>query len=145
LPAAWALISRSPRHQAASGLYEISWRWKGLKQAQVAHHLQSCDGWGMDINGELAALALAQWSSDDQTLHFGYVDGLDEALVILLQGLRRLAAQLGHPTVKIRPVDEPALVAAVEAAGYERSWDRDIWIFEKPLGEGTECEQTSPS
>ncbi len=145
IPAAWALISRSPRYQAASGLHEISWQWKGLKHVQLARHLESGDGWGMDINGELAALALAQWSSEDQTLHFGYVDGLDEALVILLQGLRRLAAQRGQPAVKIKPVDEPALVAAVEAAGYERSWDRDIWIFEKPLEEETQCEQTSPS
>jgi hypothetical protein len=24
-------------------------------------------------------------------------------------------------------------MAAVEASGYERSWDRDIWIFELPL------------
>nr|HID12280.1 hypothetical protein [Anaerolineae bacterium] len=71
-------------------------------------------------------------------------DGTEEALVPILLGLRGLAAQQGHTEVRLKPLDEPALVAAVEAAGYERSWERDIWIFELQL-EVERCKQMSPS
>jgi len=131
--AAWALIGGSQRHRAARGLYEAAWKWKSLTRERLAHHLGADDGWGMDDGDELAALVLACWVRDEYILSVGYVDGSDEALTAILQGLRGLAAQLGHTEVRFKPVDEPVLVAAAEASGYERSWDRDIWIFELPL------------
>jgi GNAT superfamily N-acetyltransferase len=133
IPTAWPLISGSQHFRAASGLYEASWKWKNLTRERLAHHLETADGWGIDNNDELTALALACWMGGEDKLNVGYVDGSGEALVTILQGLRGLAAQLGHTEVRFKPADEPALVAAVEASGYERSWDRDIWIFELPL------------
>jgi GNAT superfamily N-acetyltransferase len=132
VPTAWALIDGSRRHRAASGLYETAWKWKNLTRERLAHHLGADDGWGITDGDELTALALGCWVRDED-LHVGYVDGSEEALVTALRGLRRLAARLDHTEVRFKPVDEPALVAATEASGYERSWDRDIWIFELPL------------
>jgi GNAT superfamily N-acetyltransferase len=131
LAAAWALVSDSPRHRAASGLYEVSWRWKNLTRERLAHHLAAGDMSGLEVDGRLAALALS-WQDED-VLHVGYVDGAEEPLVPMLRGLRGLAAQRGFAEVAFKPVEEPALVAAVEAANYERSWDRDLWIFELAL------------
>jgi GNAT superfamily N-acetyltransferase len=133
VPTAWALIGGSRRHQAASGLYETAWKWKNLTRERLAHHLGADDGWGITDGDELTALALACWVRDRDILHVGYVDGSEEALVTALRGLRGLAAQLDYTEVRFKPVDEPVLVAAAEASGYERSWDRDIWIFELPL------------
>lgn len=133
VPTAWALIEGSRRHRAASGLYETAWKWKNLTRELLTHHLGTDDGWGMDDGDGLTALALACWVGDEDVLHVGYVDGSEEALVTVLRGLRGLAAQLNCTEVQFKPVDEPALVAAAEASSYERSWDRDIWIFELPL------------
>lgn len=133
VPTAWALIDGSQRHRAARGLYEIAWKWKDLTHERLARHLAADDGWGMDDGDELTALALACWVRGEDVLHIGYVDGSEDALIAILRGLRELAAQLDYTEIRFKPADEPALVAAAEASGYERSWDRDIWIFELPL------------
>jgi GNAT superfamily N-acetyltransferase len=133
MPTAWALIDGSQRRRAAGGLYEVAWKWKNLTRERLAHHLESGDAWGMDVGGELTGLALACWVRSDGTLHVGYVDGSEGALVTILRGLWGLATRWGCTEVQFKPVNEPALVAAVEACGYERSWHRDIWIFELPL------------
>jgi hypothetical protein len=44
-----------------------------------------------------------------------------------------LTAQLGAAELRCKPVDEPALMTAVEAAGYERHRDKSLWIFELQL------------
>jgi hypothetical protein len=147
---AWALIHDSPRLLASSGLYEDAWAWRNLTRERLAHHVSAGDVWGIDRPGEnqdgvdqgqedagneLWGLALICGVEQAGPLYVGYVDGTDDALVPVLQGLQRLAAQLDCAEVIAMPVDEPALLAAVEAAGYERNRDHDLWIFELGLGE----------
>lgn len=141
LAAAWALIDESPRRRAAGKLYEVSWKWKKLTRERLACHLAAGDVWGMYTGGELAGLAVTFQREDRDALCAGYVDGSGETLDTILLGLRGLAAQLGCAEMRFKLVNEPALVMAVEAAGYEHSWDRDIWIFELEL-EGALCKPT---
>ena len=129
LPVAWALVGGSPRYRAASGMFESFWTWKDLTRERLASHLANGEGWGQGYGAELAGLALV-YRTEENTLNVGDVDGAEGVLVSLLQGLRRLAARLGDAEVRFKPVDEPGLVAAVDAAGYERIRDRDLWIFE---------------
>ena len=136
LPAAWALAGESARYRASGGLYEVFWRWKNLTRERLAHHLAAGDVWGAGTQEELSALALVYQS--EETLVVGLVDGKDEALAAVLRGLRELAAQLGRTEVLIKPLDDPALVAAVELAGYEQIQDKNLWIFELGLEEVTE-------
>jgi len=135
LPSAWTLVSGSPRYRAAGGVYENFWTWENLTRERLARHLARERCWGFEAGGGLAALALVCRAKEEDALDVGYVDGAEGLLVPILRGLRGLAAQLGHTEVRFKPVDEPTLVASVEAAGYERSWDRDIWIFELQLEE----------
>lgn len=134
LPAAWALVGGSPRYRAAGGMVESFWTWKNLTRERLASHLANGEGWGLGYGAELAGLALV-YRTEENTLNAGYVDGREDALVSLLHGLRRLAADLGDAEVRFKPVDEPGLVAAVDAAGYERVRDRDLWIFEARLSD----------
>ena len=131
LPAAWALVSKSPRYRASSGLYEDLWIWKRLTRERLAHHLAAGDVWGTGEQGELTALALVHRT--EEALNVGLVDGRDDALVAILQGLQGLTAQLGCAELRIKPVDESALMSAVEATGYERHRDKEVWIFELQL------------
>lgn len=150
LEAVLALIADSPRCQAACGLYESFWTWQDLTQERLARHLAAGEVWGLaagedaggdesgDGSGKLSALALVSWI-EEETIYIGHVDGAtDEVLVAILRGLRGLAAQQGHAAVRFKPVDEPTLIAAVEAAGYERHRDKDIWVFELELQKKTE-------
>ncbi len=101
----------------------------------MARHLAAGDVWGLDTHGELAGLAMICRTEGENAIDIGYVDGTEEALTSILQGLRGLAAQRGQTDVRVKSVDEPALTAAVEAAGYERYRDHDLWIFELRLEE----------
>jgi predicted PurR-regulated permease PerM/GNAT superfamily N-acetyltransferase len=145
---AWALISESPRLRASSGLYEDAWTWRNLTRERLAHHVIAGDVWGMgrpDENrdgvgggeeragGGLWGLALVCGVEQAGPLYVGYVDGADDALTPVLQGLRGLASQLDCAEVIAIFVNEPVLLAAVKAAGYERNRDRDLWIFELGL------------
>jgi GNAT superfamily N-acetyltransferase len=134
LPAAWALVGESPCYQAAGGLYESFWTWQNLTRERLVRHLAAGDVWWMDAHDGASALMLIYGTEKAEALDIGYVDGAEEALVAILRGTRGLAAQLGCAEVNVRPVDEPRLIAAVEAAGYERSRDHDLWIFELRLG-----------
>jgi hypothetical protein len=129
LPAAWALASGSRRYRAAGGMVESFWTWKNLTREWLASHLANGDGWGWGDGAELAGLALV-YRTEEDTLNVGYVDGAESALVSILRGLRRLAADLGDAEVRFKPVDEPGLLAAVDEAGYERIRDRALWVFE---------------
>jgi GNAT superfamily N-acetyltransferase len=131
LATAWELISDTPRYEASSGLYEDLWTWKSLTRERLADHLAAGDVWGVDLDGELSALALICGTGEGK-VSVGHVDGKEEALPAILQGLRELATQLGCVEVRFKPVDEPTLIAAVEAAGYERQ-DKELWIFELHL------------
>jgi predicted PurR-regulated permease PerM/GNAT superfamily N-acetyltransferase len=132
LPAAWELVNDTPRYEASGGLYEDLWTWKNLTQERLAHHLAAGDVWGADLHGELASLALICGIGENK-VNVGHIDGKEEALAMILQGLRGLAAQRGCAEVRFKPVAEPALLAAVEAAGYERHRDNSLWIFELQL------------
>jgi predicted PurR-regulated permease PerM/GNAT superfamily N-acetyltransferase len=146
---AWALISDSPRLQASSGLYEDAWTWRNLTREQLAHHVIAGDVWGVSRPDEdqgdaeegerdggdgLRGLALICGVEQAGPLYVGYVDGTDDALAPVLQGLQRLASQFDCAEVIAILVNEPALLAAIETAGYERNQDHDLWIFELGLG-----------
>lgn len=133
IPAAWSLVSSSPRYRASGGLYEDFWTWSNLTRERLAHHIAQGNVRGLSVDGELAALAIICAAEPGEPLCIGLGDGRDEALPPLFLGLRGLAASLGCTEVEFRPLDEPSLLAAVEAAGYQVSKERDIWIFELAL------------
>jgi predicted PurR-regulated permease PerM/GNAT superfamily N-acetyltransferase len=135
LPAAWALTNRSPRYQAASGLYEDRWTWRDLTTERLAHHLRAGEAWGLAVpEGEdLSAIALTYQTGEDM-LHIAYVDGeTDATLVQILRGLRGMAATQARSEIRIKNVDEPSLITALGLAGYEPHRDKDLWIFELQL------------
>jgi GNAT superfamily N-acetyltransferase len=127
---AWNLAHGSPRYRAGSGLYETFWSWENLTRERLAHHASEGDIWGVDEDDRLAALAVICQTDKEDAIDLGYVDGHEDAMEALLLAVRGLAARRGCDRVRIRPVDEQQLMNAVEQAGYQSSWDRDLWIFE---------------
>ncbi|MEA3375944.1 MAG: GNAT family N-acetyltransferase [Chloroflexota bacterium] len=140
LDTAWNLIEASPRRRAAEGLYETFWSWETLTRERLTHHLSRGDAWGIDAGERLAALALVCQTDKEDAIDLGYVDGRRDEMETHLLSLRGLAARRGCDKVRLRAVDEPELIRAAEGAGYEPSWERDLWIFELshhlPSGQG---------
>jgi predicted N-acetyltransferase YhbS len=130
LDPAWRLIQGSPRYRAAGGLYETFWSWENLTRERLAHHFSRGEGWGIDLDDCLASVALICQTDKEDAVDIGYVDGREDAMETLLLALRGLTTQRGCDKVRFRAVDEPKLITVVERAGYQPSWDRDLWIFE---------------
>jgi hypothetical protein len=130
LNSAWRLVQDSPRYRAAGGLYETFWAWETFTRGRLAQHLSGGQVWASDARNFLAALALICETDKEDAVDIGYVDGREDWMETLLLSLRQLAAQRGCDKVRFRAVDEPELISAVEQAGYQSSWDRDLWIFE---------------
>lgn len=130
LDPAWNQAQGSPRYRAARGLYETFWSWENLTRDRLAHHLSAGDVWGIDGDDPVAALALLCRTDKEDAIDLGYLDGRGDETEPLLLALRGLAARQECDSVRFRAVDEPELIRAAEGAGYERSWDRNLWIFE---------------
>jgi len=130
----WRLILGSPRYRAASGLYETFWSWQELTRERLAYHVSRGEVWSIDLDAHVASLALICQTDKEDAIDIGYADGREGTMETLLVALRGLAAQRGCDKVRLRAVDEPKLITAVERAGYQSSWDRDLWIFQLSAG-----------
>lgn len=130
LNSAWRLVQNSPRYRAAGGLVETFWSWEAFTHERLAQYLAKGQIWASDIQDRLKGLALICETDKEDAIDVGYVDGCEDAMETVLLSLRRLAAQRGCDRVRFRAVDETHLISAIERAGYQSGWDRDLWIFE---------------
>ncbi|TET51425.1 MAG: GNAT family N-acetyltransferase [Anaerolineales bacterium] len=131
LEEARAFLSDSPLLASAGGLYELRWVWAELTDGRLAEHAAAGSVWAVGEEGAPAGLAIGFRVDDVDAQHVAFIDGDDEGLPALLQGLRRMAArQQSSEGVWLKALVEPRLTEAVEAAGFEPGWDRDMWVFE---------------
>ncbi len=133
LEAAWSLVENSPFHRAAHGLYGVRWRWLKLTKERLATHLAASEVWGVDVNGELAALAILPTNPRADRMAVGYLDGTLDGVRIVAWGLRLLAYQRGYSEVRLRPPGEPRLLQALREAGFSPQGEPTLYIFEKLL------------
>lgn len=133
LEAAWALVEKSSVRRAASGLYEVRWRWLKLTKERLAAHVAAGEVWGVDVNGSLAALAILPTNPRAERLNVGYLDGTPDGLKALVWGLRLLAHQRGLTGVRVCPPADPSLLEALRSAGFSPDWEHTLYIFEKPM------------
>jgi predicted PurR-regulated permease PerM/GNAT superfamily N-acetyltransferase len=133
LEAAWSLVEDSSIRRASGGLYETYWRWQQLTKDRLAAHIAAGQVWGVDLDGQIAALVVVLADPDEECLPVGYMDGTPEGLKALAWGLRLLAYQQGYPRVRIFSVADPALLEALRSAGLVPDREHSLYIFEKPM------------
>lgn len=131
LEAAWGLVENSSIRRISGGLYEMDWRWQELTKGRLAAHIAAGQVWGIDLDGHLAALAVARADPEEECLAVGYIDGTPEGLRALAWGLRLLAYQQGYPKVRVFSVADPALLEALRSAGLTPDREHSLYIFEK--------------
>lgn len=127
---ALANLRSSPSMALCSGLIDLGWEWC----TPLTNHLV-----------ESARQGMALWWRTDQGLILWREDQDDESgealmrlkalacqledLAVLLGDCRHLASVLGYQSLKWTAPLQPAAMAALEEAGYVRSWDASVYIY----------------
>jgi len=127
----WERLRRWGGLERAHYLYAHEWAWEPLTSERLQEHLAAGQVWGVRREGLLAALAIFEERGEQPTI--GFLDGENEGVIRLARSLRFRARR--HPSGKIAalPREEPALLSALEEAGYQRVWDFSFWVYEGVL------------
>lgn len=147
-----AFLDSSTYYAASHGTLENSWRFRPLTPGLLRERLAAglVYGWldkeGDALAGLIVINARSDHGEDDEEetdyaaarLYVGYLDARPDQREALARAVRHLAHDLGRERVSLKVVEEPAVLAALEAAGYERRWgDMSVLLFERKLSEET--------
>ncbi len=138
---AWAFLQTAPYFDAAQRTLEEYWRFLPLTPAVLGERATAglVYGWtgnaaGVDLRGLAVLNAFDEDDAPDQLyVRIGYLDAVPGDLTPLALALRGLAAALGRHRVSLKPLKHPDLLRDLEAAGYERRWDNEIYLYARDL------------
>lgn len=131
----WSACQRWGGLERSHGLVCWAWGWRPLTPALLRQHIRAGQvlGW-RGGRGRLQAVAIVDELSDgDEGLFLGFLDGSPEGMTRLARAMRVLAQRCDPSRVEGLVRDEPEQWAALERAGYERSWNSLFWVFEGSL------------
>ena len=131
--AVWAFLEASELFAAVHRLYASrGWAWQELTPQQLRQRLEGGTVWGFQEDARVTAMAILSRPEDGENpLWPGYVDGAAEPLAELLRELRRLAHARGRAKVRGHFPIFDRVLQALEAAGYRRAWDPEVWVYER--------------
>jgi GNAT superfamily N-acetyltransferase len=126
-------VVASPSLALSAGLWDLGWEWAAPTQAFIAQAvgMELAFWWRKDRG--LLVLRIDK-DEDDPLSPAPFVQVLACSLVDLpelLQDYRRLAAELGYRQAGWTAALDPRLQKTLQAAGFERTWDSSVYIFEK--------------
>lgn len=122
------------------GLFDSQgWVWQELTDQQLRTYAGAGRVWGIRAGQGLSGLAVLSTPepdpADKEELWVGYIDGTRDGLPQTLRELRRLAHERSQPTVRGHFSALPRVFEALEEAGYVRTWEGEIWVYEVRISE----------
>lgn len=128
-------LEGSERFQAARRLFEDRWwTWQTLTRELLSRYAAQGQLLGWRRRGRrLSGLALVSDYPNEGRLIVHYADAPGDTLSDLARDLRHLAGERGLELVDWKVFDRPDARAALEAAGYENTWENTLWVFERPI------------
>jgi hypothetical protein len=120
----------SPTVLLCSGLIDLVWQWASINLFQIHEMLREERAWQREESAAWMALVEDE-DEGKRRLYLQFIACSLESLPEYLLDLRRLAAQLKLPDVMwIAPL-APDLQPGLEAAGFQREWEGELFIYEK--------------
>lgn len=128
-------LEGSERFQAAHRLFEDRWwTWQTLTRELLSRYTAQGQLLGWRRRGRrLSGLALVSDYRNEGRLIVHYADAPGDTLSDLARDLRHLAGERGLELVDWKVFDRPDTRVALEAAGYENTWENTLWVFERPI------------
>ena len=128
-PRAMQIVLASPAHALSWGLINLGWVYADPQLKHIHETiLKGHAWWWRDGAGFLSI-----WEDDDddeRNPHIQLVACDVSSLPDLLLDYRRLAHHLGYQSSGWVAPNQPEVLAALDKAGFSRSWDISLYIFE---------------
>ncbi len=111
-----------------AGLFDLGWRWARPATSDLKKVIEAQLIWWW--RGRQGLLALWQDDEEPGYMHIFTILCPVEQLTELLLDTRRLMAQIGKEKAGWGSPAQPEAQAALKRAGFERSWDKSLYIYE---------------
>ena len=118
---------------ASGGLYDGGWHCRELRGGRLREHIVNGEAYGVHRGARPVALALVSDRDPSQGLRIGFLGGDSPQVAELARQLRALAQADGFERVIVVIPVLPDVEGALQQAGYERTWDHEMWIYEHRL------------
>jgi GNAT superfamily N-acetyltransferase len=128
-PDAMEFVVKSKMNELSSGLINLGWVYADPQIKHIERAIKDGHAWWW--KGGLGFISI--WEDDKDEEH---APGLEliacpvNELGGLLMDYRRLMGAIGYKTAGWTSPNRPEVITAIEKAGFERSWDVSIYIFE---------------
>lgn len=131
--AAEDMLSKVAGLAASGGLYAGGWHCQELRGGRLREHIVRGEAYAVHEGGRPQAVALVSERDPAQGLRLGFLGGETPAVAVLAGQLRALARLEASPRVQVVLPAEETIQEAVRRAGYQPTWDQEIWVYEKRL------------
>lgn len=128
-PSVLEFIQRSESFQSSFGLLDMGWRWARLAEVHLNDALSHNQIWWWRGDQGCLGFWLDEEDEDNRPQILFVACEMDRLGEMLLD-FRKLAAQLGHNMVAWTAPHDHLANAALGKAGFERSWEHSIFVFE---------------
>ncbi len=123
------IVSDSPTHALSACLINMGWMFGSPRLKHIEDEIGNKQAWWW--RNSSAFLAIFEDEEDDETeaavqLMACSVDDLAN----LLADYRKLIGQIGVKTASWMAPNHPQVIASLEKAGFERTWEHSLYIFE---------------
>jgi len=128
-PATFEFVGSSPVHALSGSLINLGWVFADLQHKHLEEAIQAGHAWWW--KGGRGFLSI--WEDDEDERH---EPGLQlvacplNELPELLEDYRRLMSIHGYSTAGWVAPNRPEAIASLERAGFTRSWDMSLYIYE---------------
>jgi GNAT superfamily N-acetyltransferase len=122
-------ICNSPTHALSSDLINLGWVYANLQLKHIEKAIREGHAWWW--NGGMGFLSI--WEDTEDEEHEPGIQVLgcrEEDLVEILIEYRRLMGEIGYPSAGWVAPNQPIVLSALEKAGFVRSWDSSLYVFE---------------
>ena len=133
---ALASIRQHPLYELTAGLMNLAWVWANPSAERLAWAAQQVQAfwWTPPAGGARGLLVVGIDEDEDYQGEYLYIKLVSSALEDLpgvLGDFRRLAGQLGCRRAVWLAPQQPEVLAALQAAGFQTDWENAVWVFEK--------------
>jgi GNAT superfamily N-acetyltransferase len=110
---------------------DMGWEWLPLREDFLAAAIREERVWSWRNGAGLLAVFADEEKEGNRELRLHFAACRLEALAGLLADLRLLAGKLGYIRAGWMASLHPGITAALGAAGYQREWDAEMYLYEK--------------